>query len=69
MGLTRGLRILIERCQVKQDEYGERRELKQENPLMASHWCSTCEINEKIHRRLMENIEKSLKEKEGEACK
>ena len=66
MGLFRGLRSLLEGCQDKQDEHGEWKELKQEHPLSPGHWCSTCEINEKIHRKMMENIEKSLKEKEGE---
>ncbi len=66
MGLFRGLRSLLEGCQDKHDEHGERKELKQEHPLSPGHWCSTCEINEKIHRKMMENIEKSLKEKEGE---
>ena len=49
MGVFKGIRILIEQCQVKQDEYGEQKELKQGNPSTPCHWCSTCEINEKIH--------------------
>ena len=63
MGLFKGIRILLEQCQVKQDEYGEQKELKQENPSMPYHWYSTCEINEKINGRLRKNLEKALQEK------
>lgn len=52
MGVFKGIRILIEQCQDKQNEHSERKEQKQENPSMPCHWCSTCEINEKIHRRI-----------------
>ena len=31
--------------------FGEWKELKQEHPLSPGHWCSNCEINEKIHRQ------------------
>ena len=62
MGLFRGLRILIEQCQVQQDEHGERNELKHENQTIPGYWRSTCEFEEKWQIRLSEDLKKAFKE-------